>query len=264
MPSIRRGSRRAVFLPTPSWPDEVIDVGVTMRTAQRSANTILSVSSAARSYVMEQRATVYVVDDDAAMRDSLCWLLSSVSLKAKAFASADEFLREWDPNAPGCLLLDLRMPGLNGLELQERLVREGHHIPIIFLSGHGDVPTAVRAMQAGAVEFLTKPFSERFLLERVQAALEQDAQQRKQRRQTEVLRARYAVLTPREREVLHLVVAGKVNREIAEILSISQKTVELHRSNLMKKMHADSIPSLVAMCLSIDECRKAMGMEPLP
>jgi two-component system response regulator FixJ len=213
---------------------------------------------------MEQRATVYVVDDDAAMRDSLCWLLSSVSLRAKAYASADEFLADWDPNAPGCLLLDLRMPGLNGLELQERLVRDGHHIPIIFLSGHGDVPTAVRAMQAGAVEFLTKPFSERFLLERVQAALEQDAQQRKQRRQTEVLRARYAVLTPREREVLHLVVAGKVNREIAEELSISPKTVELHRSNLMKKMHADSIPSLVAMCLNIEECRKALGMEAAP
>lgn len=232
-----------------------------LRAAKESSETILSSHVSVRNFVMEQRATVYVVDDDAAMRDSLCWLLSSVSLRAKAFASADEFLAEWDPSVPGCLLLDLRMPGLNGLELQERLVRDGHMIPIIFLSGHGDVPTAVRAMQAGAVEFLTKPFSERFLLERVQAALEQDAQQRKQQRQSEVLRARYAVLTPREREVLHLVVAGRVNREIAEDLSISPKTVELHRSNLMKKMHADSIPSLVAMCLSIDECRAALGME---
>lgn len=233
-----------------------------LRAIKEPSGAILSDHLPVRNFAMEQRATVYVVDDDAAMRDSLCWLLSSVSLRAKAFASADEFLAEWDPSGPGCLLLDLRMPGLNGLELQERLVRDGHLIPIIFLSGHGDVPTAVRAMQAGAVEFLTKPFSERFLLERVQAALEQDAQQRKQQRQSEVLRARYAVLTPREREVLHLVVAGKVNREIAEELSISPKTVELHRSNLMRKMHADSIPSLVAMCLSIDECRKSLGMGP--
>jgi len=232
-----------------------------VRNTKESNRGILSDHSPVRNFIMEQRATVYVVDDDAAMRDSLCWLLSSVSLRAKAFASADEFLAEWDPSSPGCLLLDLRMPGLNGLELQELLVRDGHQIPIIFLSGHGDVPTAVRAMQAGAIEFLTKPFSERFLLERVQAALEQDALQRKQQRQSEVLRARYAVLTPREREVLHLVVAGRVNREIAEKLSISPKTVELHRSNLMKKMHADSIPSLVAMCLSIDECRVALGME---
>lgn len=232
-----------------------------LRPEKESSGAILADPIPVRNFIMEQRATVYVVDDDAAMRDSLCWLLSSVSLRAKAFASADEFLAEWDPSGPGCLLLDLRMPGLNGLELQERLVRDGHIIPIIFLSGHGDVPTAVRAMQAGAVEFLTKPFSERFLLERVQAALEQDAQQRKQQRQSEVLRARYAVLTPREREVLHLVVAGKVNREIAEELSISPKTVELHRSNLMKKMHAESIPSLVAMCLSIDECRKSLGMD---
>jgi len=211
---------------------------------------------------MEQPSTVYVVDDDAAMRDSLCWLLSSVSLRAKAYASADDFLADWDPSMPGCLLLDLRMPGLNGLELQERLVKDGHQIPIIFLSGHGDVPTAVRAMQAGATEFLTKPFSERFLLERVQAALEQDAQIRRHRRAAEVLEARYAVLTLREREVLHLVVSGKVNREIAEILCISPKTVELHRSNLMKKMHADSVPNLVAMCLSIDECREAARMDP--
>jgi FixJ family two-component response regulator len=210
---------------------------------------------------MEQPSTVYVVDDDAAMRDSLCWLLSSVSLNAKAYASADEFLSEWDPATPGCLLLDLRMPGLNGLELQEKLVKDGREIPIIFLSGHGDVPTAVRAMQSGATEFLTKPFSERFLLERVQAALEQDIKQRRQRRANEVLEARYAVLTPREREVLHLVVAGKVNREIAEDLSISPKTVELHRSNLMKKMHADSVPSLVTMCLSIPDCREAVGLD---
>lgn len=210
---------------------------------------------------MEQPSTVYVVDDDAAMRDSLCWLLSSVSLKAKAYASADEFLADWDPSMPGCLLLDLRMPGLNGLELQEKLVKDGREIPIIFLSGHGDVPTAVRAMQSGATEFLTKPFSERFLLERVQAALEQDIKQRRHRRANEVLEARYAVLTPREREVLHLVVAGKVNREIAEDLSISPKTVELHRSNLMKKMHADSVPSLVTMCLSIPECREAVGLD---
>jgi two-component system response regulator FixJ len=213
-----------------------------------------------RQKVMEQAATVYIVDDDAAIRDGLSWLLSSVNLRARAYASADEFLADWDPRRPGCLLLDLRMPGTSGLELQEQLVKAGHRIPIIFLSGHGDVPTAVRAMQAGAAEFLTKPFSERFLLERVQAALEQDIKQRRQQRLNEEVTARYSVLTPREREVLHLVVAGKVNREIAAELSISPKTVELHRSNLMKKMHADSVPSLVAMCLTIDECRQSIGV----
>jgi|HigsolmetaAR201D_1030396.scaffolds.fasta_scaffold09673_3 Response regulator len=215
--------------------------------------------SATRS-VLDRQPIVYVVDDDAAMRDSLCWLLSSVSLEARAFADADEFLAAWDPAKPGCLLLDLRMPGLNGLELQERLNREGHSIPIIFLSGHGDVPTAVRAMQAGALEFLTKPCSEHLLLERVRAALELSVQQRRRRRQNDVLRARYAVLTPREREVLHLVIKGKTNREMASELSISPKTVELHRSNLMRKMHADSIPSLVAMSLSIPECREALSL----
>jgi len=219
-----------------------------------------SVGVSASRHVLERHPVVYVVDDDAAMRDSLCWLFSSVSLEARAFASADEFLAAWDPAKPGCLLLDLRMPGLNGLELQEQLTRDGHSIPTIFLSGHGDVPTAVRAMQAGAVEFLTKPCSEHLLLERVRAALEQSLQQRRRRRQNDVLRARYAVLTPREREVLHLVVSGKTNREMAAELSISPKTVELHRSNLMRKMHADSIPSLVAMSLSIPECREALAL----
>src|SRR5690606_7011591 len=142
---IWRGPNRAIFLASLASSRGTNVVATTQQTARESSGTIISVPSLARSYVMEQRATVYVVDDDAAMRDSLCWLLSSVSLRAKAYASADEFLAEWDPNAPGCLLLDLRMPGLNGLELQERLVRDGHHIPIIFLSGHGDVPTAVRA-----------------------------------------------------------------------------------------------------------------------
>ena len=208
---------------------------------------------------MYTSSTVYVVDDDPAMRDSLSWLLSSVNLKAETFASADDFLARWEPSHPGCLLLDLRMAGMNGLELQERLVERGHEIPIIFISGHGDVPTAVRAMQAGAVEFLTKPFSERFLLERVRVALESDIEARRKRRELETVKARYAVLTPRERQVLTRVITGMVNREVAEDLAISPKTVELHRSNLMKKMHADSVPDLVAMCLMIDELRERMN-----
>ncbi len=208
---------------------------------------------------MYTSSTVYVVDDDPAMRDSLSWLLSSVNLKAETFASADDFLARWESSQPGCLLLDLRMAGMNGLELQERLVERGHEIPIIFISGHGDVPTAVRAMQAGAVEFLTKPFSERFLLERVRVALEKDIEARRKRRELETVKARYAVLTPRERQVLTRVITGMVNREVAEDLAISPKTVELHRSNLMKKMHAESVPDLVAMCLMIDELRERMN-----
>lgn len=202
---------------------------------------------------------VYIVDDDAAVRDSLSWLLSSVSLRSRSYASASEFLAGWTPSMPGCLLLDLRMPGTDGLALQERLVRDGCQIPIIFLSGHGDVPTAVRAMQAGALEFLTKPFSEHFLLQRVQAALERDARQRRQQRDLEVLRARYALLTPRERQVLHAVIGGRVSREIADALAISPKTVELHRANLMRKMRADSVAQLTAVCMQIPECREESG-----
>jgi FixJ family two-component response regulator len=216
-------------------------------------------SSAVRTPSVYPQGTVYIVDDDAAIRDSLSWLLESISLPCKAFAGAAEFLAEWDPSVPGCLLLDLRMPGINGLELQEKLSRDGHQIPIIFLSGHGDVPTAVRAMQSGAAEFLTKPFSEHYLLQRVQSALERDLEQRAKRRDMEVLQARYELLTPRERQVLHLVIAGRVNREIAEELSISPKTVELHRSNLMKKMRSDSVAQLTATCMRIEGCRQALG-----
>lgn len=204
--------------------------------------------------------TVYIVDDDDAVRDSLQWLMRSVSLPARAYPTAADFLADWNPAMPGCLVLDLQLPGRSGLELQQELVRAGHRIPILFLSGEADVPTAVRAMHAGAVEFITKPYSERFLLERVQAALERDIEQRRQRREQEVLNARYAVLTPREREVLHRVVAGKVNREVAAELGISTKTVELHRGNLMRKMHADSLASLTADCMRIPECRRALGL----
>lgn len=212
-----------------------------------------------RAPVPAVRPIVHVVDDDQAVRDSLCYLLCSVDLDARGYLSAEEFLAQWQPHLPGCLLLDLRMPGINGLELQERLVREGHCLPILFLSGHGDVPTAVRAMQSGAMEFLTKPFSERYLLERVQAAIEQDLKQRRQRRESEVLAARYAVLTPREREVLHAVIVGKTNAEIGQALAISHKTVELHRGNLMKKMHAGSVANLVAMCTAVPACQEVLG-----
>jgi two-component system response regulator FixJ len=220
----------------------------------------MTISRHLKPSALEQRPVVHVVDDDSAVRESLCWLLSSVAIDSRAYETADEFLAKWDARAPGCVLLDLRMPGTNGLELQQRLTEAGHTIPIIFLSGHGDVPTAVRALQNGAVEFLTKPFSERVLLERVNAAIERDGRQRRERREREVVIARYSVLTPREREVLHAVLLGKVNREIAETLSISPKTVELHRSNLMKKMHADSLQGLVTMCATIPDCQKLLGV----
>lgn len=196
---------------------------------------------------MDANATVFVVDDDAAMRDSLKDLIRSVGLRGELYASAQDFLRSQRPDVPGCLVLDVRMPGLSGLDLQRRLTEAGVSTPIIFISGHGDVPMTVRALKAGALEFLTKPFRDQDLLDAIQQALDRDCQARDERAATEAVHRRFASLTPREREVMAKVVAGLLNKEIAAELSTSETTVKTHRRQVMEKMGANSLPELVRM-----------------
>jgi FixJ family two-component response regulator len=195
----------------------------------------------------EADATVFVVDDDAPMRESLKNLIRSVGLRAELFASAQEFLRSKRPDAPSCLVLDVRLPGLSGLDLQRRTTEAGLEIPIIFITGHGDIPMSVRAMKAGAVEFLTKPFRDQDLLDAIQQALEHDRKARDQRAAIEDLRRRFASLTPREREVMARVVAGLLNKQIGAELGTSETTVKIHRHQVMEKMGAGSLPELVRM-----------------
>jgi FixJ family two-component response regulator len=196
---------------------------------------------------MDANATVFVVDDDAAMRDSLKDLIRSVGLRGELYASAQDFLRSQRPDVPGCLVLDVRMPGLSGLDLQRRLTEAGVSVPIIFISGHGDVPMTVRALKAGALEFLTKPFRDQDLLDAIQQALDRDCQARDERAATEAVHRRFASLTPREREVMAKVVAGLLNKEIAAELRTSETTVKTHRRQVMEKMGANSLPELVRM-----------------
>ena len=195
----------------------------------------------------EQRAAVLVVDDDASMRGALRNLISSVGLDVLLFASPQEFLESKRPDVPGCLLLDVRMPGMSGLAFQQELTKIGIELPIIFLTGHGDVPTTVRAMKAGAVEFLTKPFHHQDLLDAVHAAIERDRARRKEAALVDELRIRYARVTEREREVMKLVVAGRANKQIAGDLELSEVTVKVHRGQVMRKMRARSLPELVRM-----------------
>lgn len=204
--------------------------------------------------------TVYIVDDEAAIRDSLRWLFSSVDIAAETYDSADAFLTHWSPACPGCLVLDLRMPGMSGLELQQYLKSHGCELPIIFISGHGDIATAVRAMQSGALQFLTKPFSDETLLEHVKQALALDARRRAETLRRSSLNARLALLTARERQVLERVVAGAANKTIASDLDINLKTVEMHRANLMRKMHAGSLAELVRLYLSATTPAGAPGV----
>ncbi len=191
--------------------------------------------------------TVYVVDDDYDVRESLCMLLRSLGMRAAAFASAGEFLGAAGPDPEGCLVADVRMPGMSGLELQQELARRGIPLPVIVITGHGDVPTAVTAMKGGAVDFLQKPFSDQALLDRVHGALRLYAAGRARRALAEELSARLAGLTPREREVLQRVAAGKPNKIIARELGLSTRTVEIHRARVMKKMRARSLADLVRM-----------------
>jgi FixJ family two-component response regulator len=191
--------------------------------------------------------TVFVVDDDSELRLALASLFRSVGLAVEAFGSAPEFLAAMRPGAPGCLVLDIRLPGVSGLEFQDQLARANATIPIIFMTGHGDIPMSVRAMKAGAVDFLTKPFRDQDMLDAVAAALAADRVRREQGEVSAVVRDAYATLTPREREVMALVTSGLMNKQAAGELGLSEITVKLHRGQVMRKMAARSLADLVRM-----------------
>jgi FixJ family two-component response regulator len=191
--------------------------------------------------------TVFIVDDDAGVRHSIEDLLESVGLRCKCFASAQEFLSVGDRSGPSCLVLDVRLPGISGLDLQRQLSRAALRIPIIFITGHADIQMTVNAMKSGAVEFLTKPFREQDLLDAVQRSLARDRKRRDKQQVLHEVRERYATLTAREREVMGLVVSGMPNKQIASALRASETTVKIHRGHVMRKMQAKSLPDLVRM-----------------
>ena len=192
-------------------------------------------------------AIVYVVDDDEAVRDSLSMLLKSVGFDTRVYETAMDFLNDHNPAQHGCLVADIRMPGMSGLDLQAALNKKGASLPIIFITGHGDVPMAVDAMKAGALDFIQKPFRDQELLDRINQALVQDSEQREGYEERVAVRARLAALTPREREVMERVVKGQANKVIALDLGVSQRTVEIHRARVMQKMHARSLAELVTL-----------------
>jgi two-component system response regulator FixJ len=192
-------------------------------------------------------ATVFIVDDDEAMREGLSLLMSAVNLKVKTFDSAQAFLDFYDQSQAGCLLLDVRMPGMSGLKLQDKLAERGINIPIIFITCHGDLPMAVEAVEKGAIDFLQKPVSDQTLLDKVQEALVIDIELRRKQAEREAMKEKLALLTPRERQVLELVKAGKLNKVIAHELGLSQRTVEVHRAGIMEKMEVDSLAELITL-----------------
>jgi RNA polymerase sigma factor (sigma-70 family) len=190
---------------------------------------------------------VFVVDDDPSVRSSLKFLLSTVGLQVEAFDSADTFLHKKTPDAPSCLVLDVRLPGLSGLDFQRELAAKKIRIPIVFLTGHGDIPMSVRAMKAGAVEFLTKPFRDQDLLDAVRIALERDRARREREKDVIILQRRFDSLTSREQEVISMVVSGMLNKQIADQLGTAESTVKVQRSRAMEKMHAQSVVDLLRM-----------------
>ncbi len=199
-----------------------------------------------------KNATVFVVDDDEAIRDSLDVLLKTVGLNATTFGSGDEFLEAYDAGWEGCILLDIRMPGTSGMEVQKRLAESGCRLPIIFITGHGDIPMAVEAMHVGAFDFIQKPFRDQDLLDRIDEALAAREEQEQQSTRKQTIQKQFQTLTPREQEVMQLVVHGSANKVIAMDLGVSQRTVEIHRSRVMEKMQARSLAALVRMALLIE------------
>ncbi|MGD8275546.1 MAG: response regulator FixJ [Thiohalocapsa sp.] len=198
---------------------------------------------------MSREETVFVVDDDQAMRSSLQWLIESMGMRVETYDSAQAFLDAFYPGRAGCLLLDVRMPGMSGLELQAYLAKREHRIPVIIITGHGDVSMAVKAMKNGAVDFIEKPFDDEALIVSIRNALQHDEKQRALRAQRADIAARMAELTPREHEVMTMVTDGRSNKEIATALGVSAKTVEVHRARVMDKMRADSLAELVRMVM---------------
>lgn len=204
---------------------------------------------------MSQEPTIFVVDDEPDVRAALGMLIKSVGLTPEIYESPQAYLDAYDASRPGCLVLDMRMPGMSGLDLQAKLSDMGAHPPIIMISGHGEIPNAVQAVQSGAVDFLQKPVTDQLLLDRIQQALRLDTENRKKFNECNELDARYALLTPREREVMQGVISGKLNKTIADELSVSTRTVEIHRAHVMEKMEAGSLSALVQMSTRIEECR---------
>ena len=206
---------------------------------------------------MTQPPVVFVVDDDPSVRSSLKFLMSSVGLQVESFDSADALLQRKLPDAPSCLVLDVRLRGLSGLDFQRELAARNCHMPIIFITGHGDIPMSVRAMKAGAVEFLTKPFRDQDLLDAVRIALEKDRERRERKKEVSDLKERFNSLTPREQKVISLVVAGMLNKQIADQLGTAENTVKVHRSRAMEKMRAQSVAELVKMIDKLESSIKS-------
>jgi len=202
---------------------------------------------------MSAQPTVFIVDDEPAVRDSLCLLVKSMGLLVETFASGQEFLDAYDPSRAGCLVVNVRLPGMSGLELHDRLAQQGCHIPVIVITGHADVPMAVRAMKAKVFEFLEKPFNDQVMLESIQMALKEEASLRKKQAQKSEFKARLILLTPREREVMNLIVTGKPNKVLSDELGISRKTFDIHRVRIMAKMQAESLVDLVKMIILADQ-----------
>lgn len=200
---------------------------------------------------MDSEPTVFVVDDDAAVRNAISLLMKSAGLAVESYPSASEFLAQYDPSRPGCLVLDVRMPGMSGPDLQEALASRHIHIPIIVVTGHGDVPMAVRAIRRGALDFLQKPFDDHVLLQRIEQALALDARRREEEAHQAEVQGRLGRLTQREREVMELLIAGRGNKEIAFDLGLSRKTVDIHRSHIMMKLGLDSLAELVRLGLAL-------------